>query len=215
MQYTIELREPVEAKSASSNVLEATYFKVNSRQEKKVDAKDRLPEFGNMLALAEREGVVAVEGTVAAKLEVRLDVSGMNDKQRKDLYGTKRKRGAQAAPDEETSIVRRIDRTPNAHRKPDKNKDKFVRMPKNDLLEKLFKLFEQQANWRFDDLRKNTQQPAEHLKEALSEIAVYLTKGSKELRNTWQLNSSFGGGEAAESEGGSGSGAAPVAEDDI
>ena len=97
----------------------------------------------------------------------------------------------------------------------DKNKDKFVRMPKNDLLEKLFKLFEQQANWRFDDLRKNTQQPAEHLKEALSEIAVYLTKGSKELRNTWQLNSSFGGGEAAESEGGPGSGAAPVAEDDI
>jgi len=192
------LDKPAEAQSGP-----VTHFKGTGRQERKQDPKDRLPEFGNMLALAEREGVVSVDGTVAKRLEFRLDVSGMKDAERKALYGTKRDRFAQASKDDKPM---RVLPKKNAHVKEDKNRDKFVRMPKEQLQEKLFNLFNQRPNWRFDELRKTTQQPTEHLKEVLSEIADHVTKGN--MRHTYQLNASYSG-EAAD-EGGDGPSSAVV-----
>lgn len=67
--------------------------------------------------------------------------------------------------------------------KTDKSKQKgaqferAARMPRNELLDLLFSLFERQKYWNMRDLRSRTQQPLTYLKETLMTIAHLANKG--------------------------------------
>ncbi|XP_065177506.1 general transcription factor IIF subunit 2-like [Sycon ciliatum] len=72
---------------------------------------------------------------------------------------------------------------------PDKSQkdNKRVRLPKEEVEEKLFNLFERHQYYSFQDLVRLTEQPPAHLKEILKGIAIYNTKNPH--KNMWQLNS--------------------------
>lgn len=52
-----------------------------------------------------------------------------------------------------------------------------IRMPKNDLLDLLFRLFEEYEYWLMKGLKERTRQPETYLKELLEEIANLIKKG--------------------------------------
>lgn len=72
----------------------------------------------------------------------------------------------------------------NAWLKPQSRKDmlrqsdgKAIRIPKNELLDKLFHLFEETEFWTLKGLRERTRQPEAYLKEVLDTIAILNKKG--------------------------------------
>lgn len=81
-----------------------------------------------------------------------------------------------------------------------KNGDgKAIRMPKDELLDKLFKLFEDYEYWTLKGLKERTRQPEVYLKEVLDQIAILNKKGPyamkyglrqefKQLKNTGTFN---------------------------
>ena len=62
-------------------------------------------------------------------------------------------------------------------------------MPKNQLLDLLFKLFAEKETWPIKLLREKTQQPEAFLKETLSDIAFLHRSG--EHNGTWELKENF------------------------
>ena len=62
-------------------------------------------------------------------------------------------------------------------------------MPKNQLLDLLFKLFAERETWPIKLLREKTQQPEAFLKETLSDIAFLHRSG--EHNGTWELKENF------------------------
>jgi len=62
-------------------------------------------------------------------------------------------------------------------------------MPKNQLLDLLFKLFAERETWAIKLLREKTQQPEVFLKETLNEIAFLHRSG--EHNGTWELKENF------------------------
>lgn len=62
-------------------------------------------------------------------------------------------------------------------------------MPKNQLLDLLFKLFAEKETWSIKLLREKTQQPEAFLKETLSEIGFLHRSG--EHNGTWELKENF------------------------
>ena len=50
--------------------------------------------------------------------------------------------------------------------------ERAARIPKNELLDMLFKLFKVQTHWAMKVLRERTKQPLDYLKETLEDIAV-------------------------------------------
>lgn len=62
---------------------------------------------------------------------------------------------------------------------PVKNKadGRAIRMPKKDLLDLLFRLFEEYEYWSIKGLKEKTRQPEMYLKEALDSIATLIKKG--------------------------------------
>ena len=69
--------------------------------------------------------------------------------------------------------------------------ERMARMPRNQLLDALFALFRERAQWPIKLLREKTQQPEVYLKEVLSEIATLHRSG--EFNGTWELMPSFKG----------------------
>ncbi|KAI0370361.1 hypothetical protein BV20DRAFT_966659 [Pilatotrama ljubarskyi] len=69
--------------------------------------------------------------------------------------------------------------------------DRMTRVPRGQLLDMLFQLFEQRQQWSFKQLRERTQQPEAYLKEILAEIAFLHRTG--EHRGTWELSASYSG----------------------
>ena len=79
-----------------------------------------------------------------------------------------------------------------AKNKPAKGqKERMMRMPRNQLLDALFALFREREQWPIKLLREKTQQPEVYLKEVLSEIATLHRSG--EFNGTWELMPSFKG----------------------
>ena len=62
-------------------------------------------------------------------------------------------------------------------------------MPKNQLLDLLFKLFGERETWPIKLLREKTQQPESFLKETLNEIGFLHRSG--EHNGTWELKENF------------------------
>jgi transcription initiation factor TFIIF subunit beta len=58
-----------------------------------------------------------------------------------------------------------------------KTEGKAIRIPKNELLDLLFKLFEEYDYWSMKGLRERTKQPEIYLKEVLDSMAVLIKKG--------------------------------------
>ena len=67
--------------------------------------------------------------------------------------------------------------------------ERMARMPKNQLLDLLFKLFGEKETWPIKLLREKTQQPETFLKETLSDIAFLHRSG--EHNGTWELKENF------------------------
>lgn len=58
-----------------------------------------------------------------------------------------------------------------------KHEGRAIRMPKKDLLDLLFRLFEEYEYWSIKGLRERTRQPESYLKESLESIANLIKKG--------------------------------------
>ena len=56
--------------------------------------------------------------------------------------------------------------------------ERFARIPRNELLDQLFSLFEKYKYYQFSTLRQETQQPESYLREVLSTIAAIERRGS-------------------------------------
>lgn len=67
--------------------------------------------------------------------------------------------------------------------------ERAARIPKNELLDMLFKLFKIQTHWAMKVLRERTKQPLDYLKETLEDIAVLHKSGPH--TNTWSLQDSY------------------------
>jgi len=65
----------------------------------------------------------------------------------------------------------------------------MARMPKNQLLDLLFRLFGEREMWPIKLLREKTQQPEAFLKETLTDIAFLHRSG--EHNGTWELKENF------------------------
>lgn len=64
--------------------------------------------------------------------------------------------------------------------------EKRVAMDKNELLPVLFRLFQKQGQWTFTQLQKETNQPTQHLKSVLGEIASQNKAGP--YKDMWELS---------------------------
>ena len=70
--------------------------------------------------------------------------------------------------------------------------ERMARMPRNQLLDELFRLFhDERERWSIKALRERTQQPEAYLKEVLSEVAFLHRSG--EFNGTWELMANFKG----------------------
>lgn len=69
--------------------------------------------------------------------------------------------------------------------------ERMARMPRNQLLDELFRLFQEQGYWSIKVLRERTQQPEAYLKEVLSEIAFLHRSG--EYNGLWELLPNYKG----------------------
>ena len=68
--------------------------------------------------------------------------------------------------------------------------ERMARMPRNQLLDELFRLFhDERERWSIKALRERTQQPEAYLKEVLSEVAFLHRSG--EFNGTWELMANF------------------------
>ncbi|ONH69809.1 Transcription initiation factor IIF subunit beta [Cyberlindnera fabianii] len=61
--------------------------------------------------------------------------------------------------------------------KKNRGENRSIRMPEKDLLDLLFKLFDQYDYWSLKGLKERTKQPEVYLKEVLDKIAVLIKKG--------------------------------------
>lgn len=66
-----------------------------------------------------------------------------------------------------------------------KSFDKATRLPRNELLDLLFSLFETHTYWSLKGLKEKTRQPESYLKEVLGEIANMVRRGP--YNGTWAL----------------------------
>ncbi|OBZ66169.1 Cytochrome c [Grifola frondosa] len=69
--------------------------------------------------------------------------------------------------------------------------ERMARMPRDQLLDELFRAFQEREHWSIKVLRERTQQPEAYLKEVLSEIAFLHRSG--EHNGTWELMANFKG----------------------
>ncbi|KAI0715817.1 transcription initiation factor IIF, beta subunit-domain-containing protein [Cerioporus squamosus] len=68
--------------------------------------------------------------------------------------------------------------------------ERMARIPRNQLLDELFRLFhEERERWSIKALRERTQQPEAYLKEVLSDVAFLHRSG--EYNGTWELMANF------------------------
>ena len=70
--------------------------------------------------------------------------------------------------------------------------EKFARMPRNELLDLLFNLFDKYSHWSLKRLREETQQPYVYLREVLSTIANQHHNGP--YAGSWSLKREYSEG---------------------
>lgn len=76
-----------------------------------------------------------------------------------------------------------------SQKKSGKEYERFTRLPRNEVLDLIFQLFEEKPSWSFKDIRIRTEQPADHLKEILPDVAMLHRSG--ELNGHYTLLNTF------------------------
>ena len=66
-----------------------------------------------------------------------------------------------------------------------KKREKYVRLPKNEVMDLIFNLFKRYRAWGLRSIRDELKQPESYLKELLQEIAILQRSG--DLVNTYVL----------------------------
>jgi len=169
-----------------------------------------------MMAFSERDGGMArsVEGVVQHRLTVdarshanmkqsgfvgqgdAMKFGGANEEYRKlarqrfkDSDPRKGKRGVQIMTDSKIVDIRKpigIDVAKLGVQKKRAVAEKRIALPKEELLPLMFRLFQKQPRWRFAQLQKETDQPTQHLRGVLMEIASQNRAGP--YKDLWELN---------------------------
>lgn len=65
-----------------------------------------------------------------------------------------------------------------------KSNTKYIRMPKKEILDYLFKLFDEYDYWSLKGLKERTRQPEAHLKDCLDKVATLVKKGPYAFKYT-------------------------------
>jgi len=151
------------------------------------------------------DGSTAVEGRVQQKFDLRpaMDEQGNVDEvyralARKRFQSTGKKTRTIKVLDELPGRVETARVLPTAgveHRRKGLEKGAYLsdlrrtRMEKSDLENLLFRLFERQPSWSFNQLQNETNQPTAFLKEVLNEIALLNRKGPNQY--LWELKPDY------------------------
>jgi len=144
-----------------------------------------------MIAMHESKGSgVSVDGTITKRVDFRTNMSKLSSAEKKMLFEEKKSRASSWSKDAAKPQLRR-----RPTLVPTGPKEKYVRMEKDKLQEMLFSAFSQKPNWKILDLRNQTKQPVEWLRENLRDIAVHITKGPAHVKSTYQLKTEWGGEE--------------------
>lgn len=69
-------------------------------------------------------------------------------------------------------------------REKSKSNTKYIRMPKKEILDYLFKLFDEYDYWSLKGLKERTRQPEAHLKDCLDKVATLVKKGPYAFKYT-------------------------------
>jgi hypothetical protein len=126
---------------------------------------------------------LSVTGTVSelANLTPKIDSSyGRLIKQREVKSNTKYELMKQTDKDVVPALhqMNKVSAAINRASKQAEPKEKKARISKEELMPKIFQLFEKQPFWALKDLSDETQQPVGYLKEILEEICEYNRRGS-------------------------------------
>jgi len=156
-----------------------------------------------MLVFSEQEGKVASKGVVVYRLdaeakakqtarggtEVRLTGDPAYRKLSRERHEAAATKGRIQVITETsiTDLRRPLGAEPVSTKR--KAEEKRTAMERDDLQQALFKLFERQARWAFVQIQRQTDQPTQHLKAVLSEIAVQNKAGP--YRDLWELRREF------------------------
>lgn len=151
------------------------------------------------------DGSTAVEGRVQQKFDLRpaMDEQGNVDEvyraiARKRFQNISKKSRTIKVLDELPGRVETTRVLPTAgieHRRKGLEKGAYLsdlrrtRMEKSDLENLLFRLFERQPSWSFNQLQSETNQPTAYLKEVLNEIALLNRKGPNQY--LWELKPDY------------------------
>ncbi|KAI0754556.1 transcription initiation factor IIF, beta subunit-domain-containing protein [Daedaleopsis nitida] len=84
-----------------------------------------------------------------------------------------------------------FDFTRGKQKKDKKEWERMARIPRDKLLDELFRAFAQKERWSIKALRERTQQPEAYLKEVLSEVAFLHRSG--EFNGNWELMANYKG----------------------
>lgn len=152
---------------------------------------ERRTQGGNLFVFSEGPlGGIAIEGHVTERADVLPKYSTALRNQSRDRYNRLKdgKRRAVMTDGKATPIsMLPVDRTDNFQRSDKQRRmdNKRIRMPKDQLLDKIFKLFAKREHLKTSEISNETRQPASYLKEVLQEVAEQTDRGP--LRMFWQL----------------------------
>lgn len=145
----------------------------------------------------EQGEAIGIQGKIEHECQIRPKLNdeyrALMERRNRQAIGPKRtvklvqsvEKGVQVGTLAHVSEAELLSRKRRRH-SPDSRRD---RLPKPELLDILFKLFERKSNWTLKSLIDSTQQPAAFLREVLSEICDYIQRGP--LKNTFKLKSEF------------------------
>jgi len=135
-----------------------------------------------------RTGSVAFEGVVAQRADFRpvQDPSYMLLKKNSIITATNSVRKIKHI-DRVTGLYKPVDDHPEDKKEKQRKKEegKRARAEKDDVLEILFRCFEEHQYWNLKDLIRKTDQPVAYLKQILKDICDYNTKNPH--KNMWEL----------------------------
>lgn len=135
---------------------------------------------------------IAIEGKVIQRAECRpvADRNYMQLKKQQMLTMNKPRREIQQI----SGVVNMYKPVTNhaaniSHQKEQKDKGKRIRQDKDEVMNKLFAVFEKHQYYNIQDLVRVTDQPITYLKEILKEIGIYNVKAPH--KNMWELRPEY------------------------
>lgn len=154
-------------------------------------------EMPTMLAFSEDGNRAAAEGTVNQRFDIepaqgsgQLNPAYLALSKQRTQAGSVKMRKVQVMTEHQITNIRHpvglMELGAGKRKEP---LEKRIAKPAEELQADLFRLFERQGHWAFVQLQRQTQQPTQHLKTVLSEIAVQNRRGP--YKDLWELKREF------------------------